>query len=210
MRVSLSRSRSGSAPTGRRGFTMIEVMMAITVLMVGVSALFALHGISQGAGMGARRTTTASVANRRFMNQMRLASLRWGQGGTPDPWFDQIPAAPGVPSEWFFPEVTADYDARSNWWGRQGADVNTGATPYCTHIRLTRLGANGSTVRVDVRTWWHRDRRSRNGGAVASLATFDCDPSQASVDDVTAALANVSAHVGLGVQYSSTVLRAGR
>jgi len=90
LRLTAFRSRAGSslAPrptgsalttsstTGERGFSLLEVLMATTVLTVGLAALAQLFAISTRANFSAKITTIASVLAQQKMEQLR--GLTWG------------------------------------------------------------------------------------------------------------------------------------
>jgi len=61
---------------GQDGFSLLEVLVATTVLTVGLAALAQLFVIATRANIGARMTTSASLLAQQKMEQLR--ALTWG------------------------------------------------------------------------------------------------------------------------------------
>jgi prepilin-type N-terminal cleavage/methylation domain-containing protein len=66
--------RAGAA--GARGFSLLEVLFATTILVVGVAGLAQLFALSTRTNSSARATTFASLLAQEKMEQLR--SLTWG------------------------------------------------------------------------------------------------------------------------------------
>jgi prepilin-type N-terminal cleavage/methylation domain-containing protein len=188
----------------RRGFTLVEVMMAISVMTVGAVALFSMQSITAEGARRSRRLTTATEINRFWIERVKLEAVRWGPSASlAITWLDVIPAANGASSDWFLPESRGAGDtlvtAASDWYGAP-MDIPSGAgvapAPYCTSLRWTRMATGTDEVaRLDVRTWWHRPNRA------AGVTIAGCGVGQPAV---TASLANIG---DFGAVYSSTVIR---
>ena len=65
-----------SSWTADRGFSILEVLMATTILTVGLAALAQLFAISTRANFSAKATTTAAILAQQKMEQLR--GLTWG------------------------------------------------------------------------------------------------------------------------------------
>ena len=190
-----------------RGFTLVEVMMAIAVMTVGAVAIFSMQSIAAEGSRRSRQVSTATEVNRFWLERVKLEALRWGPESTiAIPWLKQIPTAGGDPGTWFLPEEvgagTSLITAASDWYGVPMAiPGGPGVAPadYCTSLRWTRMATGTDELaRLDVRTWWHRP--SRTAGVTVS-GCADGDAEQAAL---TTALANIR---DFGVVYSSTVIR---
>lgn len=188
----------------RHGFTLVEVMMAISVMTVGAIAIFSMQSITAEGSRRSRQVSTASEINRFWIERIKLKALEWGpQSTTVIDWLDQIPAAAGASSDWVLPETIGAGDAlvtaASDWYGAPiaiPAGAGAAPAPYCTSLRWTRLATGVDEVaRLDVRTWWHRP------GRAAGTSIAGCGNDQAAV---TTALTNI---LDFGAVYSSTVLR---
>ncbi|MEM1413415.1 MAG: prepilin-type N-terminal cleavage/methylation domain-containing protein [Myxococcota bacterium] len=159
----------------RAGFTVIEVMMAITVLAIGAVGLMGLVRATVQGNVQGRRITTATQVARTWTERLRTDSIGWttnAAGGLANTcWLSNAPAAVvGQASNWFVPQVAGPgcvnvgglpagselgVDPGAGW---TGADAqNAGGiglqARYCTLVRLTWVIPN-EMIRADVRTWW--------------------------------------------------------
>lgn len=188
----------------RRGFTLVEVMMAISVMTVGAIAIFSMQNVTATGSRRARIVTTATEVNRFWMERVKLEALRWGPtANTGITWLDALPAAGTGSSGWFLPAARGTGDglvtAASDWYGAPVA-IPSGAgvapAPFCTSLRWTWMATGTDQVaRLDVRTWWHRPNRA------SGITIAGCGADQVAV---TAALADIA---NFGVVYSSSVVR---
>lgn len=187
----------------RRGFTLVEVMMAISVMTVGAIAIFTMQNVTATGARRSRLVTTATEVNRFWTERVKLEALRWG----PTPyaniiWLDALPVANTGTSNWFRPAARGTGDAlvtaASDWYGAPmaiPAGASSAPAPYCTSLRWTWMSTGTDQVaRLDVRTWWHRP--DATGTTIAA-----CGADQVAL---TAALTNIT---NFGVVYSSTVVR---
>ncbi len=183
-----------------RGYTIIEVMMALAVLAVGASGVIAMQKATLISNVNSRNLATATAIAQTWMERMRADAIAWNdQGGVPDiadsQWLN-LATVGGTGSGWKLP-------GKSNFAGSKpagvpaadvlGADVySTGQTAsdpfptaFCTEVRLTRL-ANQTTgalapmsplIRVEVRTYWARNGQPLDctvePAAVAPATTFE-------------------------------------
>ncbi|MCA9532991.1 MAG: type II secretion system protein [Myxococcales bacterium] len=186
------------------GFTLVEVMMAISVMTVGAVAIFSMQSISVEGARRSREVTTATEVNRYWIERVKLEATLWGPTSfTLIDWLNAIPAANGASSDWFLPTARGTGDslvtAASDWYGAPIAiPSGSGAAPapYCTSLRWTRMATGTDEVaRLDVRTWWHRPNRA------TGVTIQGCGADQVAV---TTAINNI---VDFGVVYSSTVIR---
>jgi prepilin-type N-terminal cleavage/methylation domain-containing protein len=190
---------------GRRGFTLVEVMMAISVMTAGAIAIFTMQNVAATGARRSRMITTATEVNRFWIERVKLEALRWGPVAFDDPsmtWLNALPATQTGSSGWFLP-ACADPDdptvtAASDWYGApipipSGAGVPPAS--YCTSLRWTWMsGGHGSSG------------APRCAHVVASPdrtadTIEDCGADQ---NALTTALTEVT---DFGVIYGSTVVR---
>lgn len=165
-----------------RGYTVIEVMMALAVLTLGAAGVIAMQKSTLISNTNARNLVTANSLAQSWMERMRVDALSWNEpAGTPDigdtKWLQKLGAG------WFTPDVTAAAVAPvgSPQADIMGADVygaDTAATSFCTQARLTRFTTNPATcaatalnagdpqlcslyrmIRVEIRVYWDKTGR---------------------------------------------------
>lgn len=161
-----------------RGYTVVEVMMALAVLTLGAAGVIAMQKATIVANTNARNLATANAIAQSWMERMRVDAQAWNEpGGSPDigntRWLNLAPAAAPVGGAgWFAPSlvnVNTSHPAGSPIADVMGADLfagdNAALVPaFCTQVRLTRFAANQSTqlaafyraIRVEVRVVWDR------------------------------------------------------
>ena len=184
--------RSGRAR--RRGYTVVEVMMAVILLVIGSAGVVAMQKAATFGNMRAKQLSVATHIAQTWVERLRTDATTWT---LPSPnnsgaasnlgntlWLGAVNNQPNV---WFRPtdvpnRGSAGFDALGN--DVPAADTMT--APYCTHLRLNWMyrpppGQTVSTipelVRADVRVFWLRDGRQLPLlGQVANTAV--CDPAQ--------------------------------
>jgi prepilin-type N-terminal cleavage/methylation domain-containing protein len=67
----------------RAGFSLVETLVAVTILAVALASLAQLFGVAAAANQRARRTTLASLLARQKMEELR--SLAWDAAPGPSP-----------------------------------------------------------------------------------------------------------------------------
>lgn len=154
--------RKRGASRRERGYTLIEVMMAIGVLTAGAVGIMSLQSASTRGNMEARQMSTGAVLAQRWVERLRRDGLNWTQSNNTvsalllarTTWLRTTPD-PGAPVGWMVPaDVPATGEtANFDFYGNDTAD---GAEMrYCTNIRLEWLYP-GRALRADVRVWWTR------------------------------------------------------
>jgi prepilin-type N-terminal cleavage/methylation domain-containing protein len=163
------------ARAGRRGYTMIEAMMALAILTVGATGIV---GIQRATAMGnnnARNLATANAVALSWVERLRADALKWNNpGGLPDlgdtTWLQG--ASPVPPAAWTSPAevVLGPGLGVSPAADVMGADLLTGDTTpqaYCTQLRLTQIYP--TLIRAEIRVFWDRHNNPVNCFTAAAL-----------------------------------------
>lgn len=216
--------RSGGR--GRRtGFTLIEVMIAMSLMVAGTIAIMQLQRGALRANTLGRELSTATLIARNALERLKLDAVTWtavaptNAGGNPigvmNPnvlgdtlWLRQIVGANFVWQRMNFPQtnnpgaVSADLTASpgADFFGRDLPTVGEVADSahFCTSLRLTWVQA-GRTIRADVRVV---ARDALGGGPdLGSGITNACVDAAGALDPGGARVNEVHA------VYASTVLR---
>jgi len=159
------------------GFTLLEVMMALTVLAIGMLGVVALQASTIGSTQDAQMFTVANSVARTWVQRLQRDAARWNHpstysatddigdtvwlkkvGATPTPqWFR--PGKPGV-TDPIEPGASAAFDL----YGRDVKMDDPDNSIYCTHLRLRRLYPD--LIRAEVRVFWKKRR-------MANYARYD-------------------------------------
>jgi type IV pilus assembly protein PilV len=137
------------------GFTLIEVMMALAIMVVGAVGILAMQRAATRANSEAREFTTATQITRNWVEIARRDALNWNQTGiggvAGTQYLRNVPIAAGAPGAWFTPAAAV---TETTSYGYNGLPA-VGAPHYCVNMRL-RWTLQPEAIRTEVRTWWHR------------------------------------------------------
>jgi len=157
--VSCCGTRVNESRHGESGFGLIELVIAMTVLSIGILALFAMFESGIRSTTRASHVTTAGALADREMENFR--AIRYDAIGLPD---DQVLAA------------AAPYATDPAYASTAGATAGTrvalvacGASPCTTNVPVQTLtGADGKSYRVDTYATW----QSVGSGRLVKLVTI--------------------------------------
>lgn len=173
-----------------RGYTIVELLMALTVLAIGISGIVAMQKITVASNQHAKNLALATHVAQAWQERLAADATQWNH---PSPklnvsdldetqWLINVDNG----GTWFLPAFVQNLDFGPGFGalGDVVADANVGQATFCTHIRLTWLypqTAGNGLIRTEVRVFWVREGM---GGTVNGLPV--CDPST----DPTAVEAN--------------------
>ena len=135
---------------GDRGYTLIEVMMAIAVMTVGAVGVMGLQSVTTKGNSFARQMTVATEITESWLERLQRDALLWNTSGAAT----ATTHLRTVPRAWFSPTPS---DLRESW-ARTFIGQETRAVRdmhFCTNVQLGWVQTN-DTMRAEVRTWWHR------------------------------------------------------
>lgn len=153
------------ARRARRGYTIVELMMAISVMAIGITGIIAMQKVTLTANQNAKHLAVATQIASAWLDALAADALHWTKpnraGGASDRdrtyWLDDVSGL------WVRPEYedTMKFGPGFDGLGNPLADM--GNAVYCTHIRLnwlfpevTNVTGNG-LIRAEVRVFWLRD-----------------------------------------------------
>ena len=160
------RRDSRIAGRAKRGFTMMEAMIALVLMMIGMLGMGALAGAAVKSNMEAQDRTVATNLAEKMLGMMRTESMGWNSGtwnpsrdssnpGLFMPFLSLLP--PGVANgSTGFTEATQRLGPVSAF--SRDLDLvapTNGLAKYCVHYNLTWLQPN-ETIRADIRVYWMR------------------------------------------------------
>lgn len=173
--------------TRRRGYTIIELMMAISVMAIGVTGVIALQKVVATANRNAKNLAIATHIAQTWVERLHADAAQWNHPSPVQPglrdiatdtfWLDQVEGNAGV---WLQPPWNAAL-GQGPAFDALGNDVDLTANPghakFCTHIRLAWLYADNQPragnglIRAEVRVFW-----ARANADLTALPNGLCDP----------------------------------
>lgn len=163
----MARLRARGRSLGR-GFTLIEVMMALTVLTIGLLGVVALQATTISSNRSAQQFTVANAAARTWLQRLRRDANRWTMSTgatasdlTKTAWLFEVSSASNV---WIRPNATSLEPYASPAFDLNGNDVPLGDagrqlsdTVYCAHMKLRTVYPD-SLIRAEVRVFFKKRR----------------------------------------------------
>jgi len=148
------------------GSTIVEVMMAITVLAIGASGVVALQKVALTANRNARNVAIANEVARTWVERLRADAMLWNHPSANNPvpdldddtfWLANhvLDPNPG-PDDWFRPTDSTTMCGIHDIFGRDeacGAGKNPQG-PFCVNLRLSWVRADRRLIRTEVRVFW--------------------------------------------------------
>lgn len=170
---------------GRRGYTLVELMMAIALFSVAVLGIISMQKITVMANAHAKNLATAQRIAQSWASQLQMDSTQWRLnndfgGGFLD--------SNGV---WERPayNTTRKFGAAFDGLGNPLTDAQLDRARFCTHVRMSwlyreTLGASGNgMLRTEIRVFWQKE-----GEAAIGSATTMCAASQTAAQATTIGL----------------------
>ena len=191
-----------------RGYTIVELMMAIAVLGIGITGVIAMQKVTISSNGHANRLATATHIAQSWLDELAAEAGQWNDENDFDDtiWLTNVGVEGGPPNDWFLPVYNAGRDFGPAF-DAVGSAVATDDIPsdarYCAEVRLRWIGsqnaikAGGGLIRAEVRVFWRRD------GVVSVTAEQAASFCQAGQIDLDTAEAQRMFHI----VYLSTALR---
>lgn len=170
----------------REGFTLIEVMMALTVLAIGMLGIVALQTATVASTQDAQQLTVANQVLNTWIQRLQRDGMRWNHPSNAKPSTSDLGSdtawlnlATGSSNLWLRPNTSALEPNASPAFDRNGLDVpltdaarQLDDVVYCTHIKLRLIYpdtvTSGGLIRAEVRVFWPK-RRIADPAAYALL-----------------------------------------
>lgn len=172
-RRDFSRSRM-HRPGRERGYTVVELLMAVAIFAVGVTGIFAMQSVTAATNRFAKNLSVATSLARSWQENLAMDATLWGGqnawqiGNTR--WIGLVTTQN---HNWILPpnDATTTFgpgaDARGQF---VNFDTAQGDVVFCTHMRLTQLISEtqrpgSGLIRSEVRVFWPKDGDAWNAGA---------------------------------------------
>ncbi|MBL8611511.1 MAG: prepilin-type N-terminal cleavage/methylation domain-containing protein [Myxococcales bacterium] len=180
----------------RRGYTAVEVVIAMTLFAIGGAGIIAMERAAVRGSQDARALDVASGIGREWLERIRRDALLWGVldpsaanapiliGSAKMTWLKAPEVVVGAvaPSPWRVPPAAPNTPGARPTFDTLGREVNVGSpdVKYCVQYRIEAVQfepggatlAEATTLRVDIRVLWSR------GMQQGPVATFCADQIQ--------------------------------
>jgi prepilin-type N-terminal cleavage/methylation domain-containing protein len=163
-----------------RGYTVIEVMIALTLLAIGTSGIIAMQKVTSVNNRDARNLVIAGQIARTWMERLRADSVQWNHPSasrTTDDLNETTWLNGNINGTWFRPDDNPRGSPTFDAFGNDVPDVSAANGVFCSHLRLTWLYGPPPDppppylIRAEVRVFWMRD-----GADGPASGTYLCDP----------------------------------
>ena len=174
----ISRQNSAHGRRAHRGFTTIEVLVAMTVFAIGAAGVIGMERSAIVGNLDARRLDVANNIAREWIERIRRDGMVWTNATT---YANTSYISTYNNAGWKLPNPSAPKqacpasgaaDGKCPAFDLLGRDLIVGEWPsaiFCTHIRIDDLIA-GRLVRAQVRVFWRRNLSSAAPAAFCSSA----------------------------------------
>lgn len=164
-----------SASVRTRGYTIVELLMAMTVFAIGVTGIAAMQKITLASNLHAKKLAIATHIAQSWQERLTADAATWTAttltlNGTQ--WLDA-----STDPDWRR-APTNDAETFGGMFGPLGEFTTDASQAYfCVDIRLTRLTSTSSgtsavqgngLIRSEVRVFWPRDGRDPGGNYCAA------------------------------------------
>jgi type IV pilus assembly protein PilV len=164
---------------GHRGYTVVEVMIAITLLAIGGSGVIAMQKITAVSNRDAKNLVVGNQIARTWLERLRADAVQWNHPSPQNAGSDlaETKWLNHVDGKWFRPVDDLLGSPAADALGNDVRDADLSPAVFCANIRLTWLYGPPLTVappfliRAEVRVYWLRDGA---GGTIDG--TGICDP----------------------------------
>lgn len=159
----------------RRGFTIVELMMALALFAVGVTGLVAMQVSTTHSNRIAKDLATATQLARTWQERLTMDGNLWGGPNNwaidNTVWLDLVQVSN---AEWVLPPASGNFGPSA---GSRGEPVALADAYFCTHIRLTRLlnETGAGLVRSEVRVFFPKGPSAWSAGDPYCVAAADVE-----------------------------------
>jgi prepilin-type N-terminal cleavage/methylation domain-containing protein len=169
----------------QRGYTAVELMMAIAVFGIGVAGIISMEKVTSVANQHAKNLSIATHIAESWLDTLSTDAVTWNHPRPGDPappdlaqttWLQFVAPRADTSAGWFYPPYATlpitfgpAFDALGN---PVNPLTNAANVAFCSHLRLSWLyqpdaGGNG-LIRAEVRVFWLRDGQTFVGNMCAA------------------------------------------
>jgi prepilin-type N-terminal cleavage/methylation domain-containing protein len=176
-----------------RGYTVIEVMIALTLLAIGTSGIIAMQKVTSVTNRESRNLVIANQIARTWMERLRTDAVQWNNPSVANSLSDldsDTVWLKKTTGNWERPVDDVRGSPTADAFGNDVRDDQAATGSFCTNVRLSWLRGPASAgvappflLRAEVRVYWLRD-----GGLGSIDGNPVCDPSMTALDAISPAI----------------------
>jgi Tfp pilus assembly protein PilV len=168
-----------TARTRSPGYTVVEVMIAMAILMIGTTGIVAMQKVTTVSNRDSKNLVVANQIARAWVERLRADATQWNNPSPTSPTTNDMGNTRWlgvVNGLWFRPANDTTHGepayAAADVFGND-VPIGSAATVYCTNVRLSWLYGPPGTVeppyllRAEIRVLWLRDGGPGPVGATA-------------------------------------------
>ena len=155
----------------QRGYTAVELMMAIGIFGIGVTGIIAMQKVTAVSNQHAKNLGIATHIATSWLDMLANDAVTWNHPSTtntaPDIgqtiWLQAVKGNANTANDWFLPAYSnlLAFGAAFDALGNPVDPTSTTGVAFCSHLRLSWLyqptiTGNG-LIRAEVRVFWLRD-----------------------------------------------------
>jgi prepilin-type N-terminal cleavage/methylation domain-containing protein len=155
----------------KRGYTAVELLMAISIFGIGVSGIIAMEKITSASNAHAKNLAIATHIAESWLDMLATDATTWTAPGAPGAsglignttWLNAVTSNANTVNNWGLPNFS-NVLAFGPAFDALGDPINpAGTTPvaFCSHLRLSWLYQPTTTgnglIRAEVRVFWLKD-----------------------------------------------------
>lgn len=178
MSLAARRGRNRARARSQAGYTLVELMMALAMFMVGMLTVIGMQRLVAVSNAHSKNLAMAERIAQTWAGQLQLESTRWVGTASTLNWLN------AVDGEWVRPtfvtgRVGAAFDALGAPLSDTNADLARAA--YCTNIRLSwlypedRPVTGNGLIRAEIRVFWLRSGEAGFNNSNASICQTGID-----------------------------------
>ena len=177
---------------GQRGYTAVELMMAIGIFGIGVTGVIAMQKVTAVSNQHAKNLGIATHIAESWLDMLANDAVTWNHPSIKDAvsdldktiWLQGVRSNANTANDWFLPGYSTRlvFGPAFDALGNPVDPTTTTGVAFCSHLRLSWLyqptiSGNG-LIRAEVRVFWLRDGRgfTQNMCAAAQVTSVGAAP----------------------------------
>ncbi|HEX3776091.1 MAG TPA: type II secretion system protein [Polyangiaceae bacterium] len=167
-----------------RGYTAVELLMAISVFGIGVAGIISMEKVTSASNQDAKNLAIATHIAESWLDVLQADGAAWNHPSpqnsvsdlqTDTVWLQQVIPTPNT---WFLPQYEAvrfNFGPAFDALGNPVNTTNLTNAVFCSHLRLSWLypenaSSGNGLIRAEVRVFWLRDGQSSPQASVSPCA----------------------------------------